>query len=219
MDISELKCLMHYDKSVIDPELLKITAPLIGKAPTDPDYVAHGVTDFVTELAPDIFAFPFLSPRWCEGCIAMADLVDGYKRIASDGDYGAMEIKLAALTPSLARTFHVMLVHHVLPVAFDIWKVHLNKVHPAFVTRYTLDTQTGMDLHHDNISDVTLSIILNDEFEGGGLFFERQSYELSGLAPGTGVLFPGKVTHRHGAKHITSGKRYVITTWMQQENL
>jgi hypothetical protein len=209
---------MRYDRTQVDPRLLQATEPLIGKEPNFTDYHVTGADDLVTELAPDIIAFPFLSSQWCARCIAMADLVDAYSRVASDRNYAAMEVRLSAIAPAMARAFHVTLLHHVLPIGFHFWKVYLNKIHPPFVTRYTMDTQTGMDLHHDNISDVTLSVVLNDAFEGGGLYFERQDYSARGLAPGTAILFPGKVTHRHGALNIRSGKRYVITTWMQQEN-
>jgi hypothetical protein len=50
---------------------------------------------------------------------------------------------------------------------------------------------------------------LNDDYEGGELYFKNQGIEFK-PKPGAAYFFPGDVGYSHGVKEITSGIRYVI---------
>jgi hypothetical protein len=50
---------------------------------------------------------------------------------------------------------------------------------------------------------------LNDDYEGGELYFLNQEIEFK-PKPGAAYFFPGDVGYSHGVKEITSGIRYVI---------
>jgi hypothetical protein len=50
---------------------------------------------------------------------------------------------------------------------------------------------------------------LNDDYEGGELYFLNQGIEFK-PKPGAAYFFPGDIGYSHGVKEITSGIRYVI---------
>ena len=82
-----------------------------------------------------------------------------------------------------------------------------------FIVKYTPENQYHLSLHHDS-SKITSILTLNDEFTGGGTFFERQKFLLQNRT-GHISIHPGSITHRHGARPIESGVRYVIVTFSQ----
>ena len=61
--------------------------------------------------------------------------------------------------------------------------------------------------------DISLILYLNEEFEGGGLYFPK--YNLT-VRPRTGtvVTFPSCHEYVHGALPVTQGVRYVIVSWL-----
>jgi predicted 2-oxoglutarate/Fe(II)-dependent dioxygenase YbiX len=60
--------------------------------------------------------------------------------------------------------------------------------------------------------DLSLLIYLNEDYEGGELFFEKFNYTLRPKA-GMAVLFPSDNRYLHEARTITSGQRYAIVSW------
>lgn len=53
---------------------------------------------------------------------------------------------------------------------------------------------------------------LNDDYEGGYLYFPEFDYYLS-PEPGDIVMFPGSLYYVHGVSTITSGVRYTLSQW------
>ena len=82
----------------------------------------------------------------------------------------------------------------------------------AFVVRYTLDTQTELKPHHDAAVHSSVTV-LNRDFEGGGTYFERQKYLHKPGKIGSTTLHPGRCTHFHSGKPITSGTRYILVSF------
>jgi hypothetical protein len=56
---------------------------------------------------------------------------------------------------------------------------------------------------------------LNDEFNGGGTYFPK--YKILSNPDGVGkcTLHPGQITHKHGARPITEGVRYVLVSFLR----
>ena len=79
-----------------------------------------------------------------------------------------------------------------------------------------LQQQAHLSFHHD-WSLFTSLAVLNDEFEGGGTYFKRQKLCVKGDV-GSVNIHPGNITHKHGARPITSGLRYVIVSFVNSEN-
>jgi predicted 2-oxoglutarate/Fe(II)-dependent dioxygenase YbiX len=60
--------------------------------------------------------------------------------------------------------------------------------------------------------DLSLLIYLNDDFEGGGLKFEKFNYRLRPRA-GMVVMFPSDSRYVHTAEIVTHGVRYAVVSW------
>jgi len=55
-------------------------------------------------------------------------------------------------------------------------------------------------------------LYLNDDYEGGEIYFPNQNIELK-PKPNTLVFFPGTLEYLHGVKSITNGVRYTLTSF------
>ena len=73
-----------------------------------------------------------------------------------------------------------------------------------------------LPVHTDN-SQISFSVSLNTDFIGGGCWFPRQK---ALMKPPVGYLMfhPGIFTHRHGAREVLKGERYVIITFAHTTN-
>lgn len=60
--------------------------------------------------------------------------------------------------------------------------------------------------------DFAAMIYLNDDFEGGEIFFPNQELELRPV-PGVMVTFPGTLRYLHGVRPITQGVRHTIASF------
>lgn len=60
--------------------------------------------------------------------------------------------------------------------------------------------------------DVSLLIYLDDDYEGGELYFPRFDFRLRPRA-GMLVLFPSDARYAHCAEPVTRGERHVIVSW------
>ena len=78
-----------------------------------------------------------------------------------------------------------------------------------------MDRQSHLSLHHD-FSHVTMVVKLNDEFDGGGTWFPKYKTLSNPEMVGTATLHPGMITHQHGARPITAGKRFIAVSFMRQ---
>lgn len=85
-----------------------------------------------------------------------------------------------------------------------------------FMARYTPQTQGHLTIHHD-ASDITTLINLSEpdvDFEGGGTWFHRQK-RLYRPKRGSLSIHPGSITHKHGARAVNKGERYIMVSFMQ----
>jgi hypothetical protein len=84
--------------------------------------------------------------------------------------------------------------------------------------------QEGVQLkaHTDQHTDPSIRyatiIYLNDEYNGGELFFSNKDLELK-PNPGSLVIFPGTDEFNHGVRHVQSGPiRYVLVGFIKLKN-
>ena len=83
-------------------------------------------------------------------------------------------------------------------------------INEIFVAKYDMKGQKSLQKHEDG-SEFSFVISLNDEYEGGGTFFTKLKKKII-LPKGSAVVFSGKETHK-GIK-ITSGTRYIVTGFL-----
>lgn len=78
-----------------------------------------------------------------------------------------------------------------------------------------------LGVHVENAQDkwtghLSGMIYLNDDYEGGELYFPDWGISIK-PKPGMFVSFPGSKYYMHGVKKVTSGKRFVMSTWTRFE--
>lgn len=61
--------------------------------------------------------------------------------------------------------------------------------------------------------DVSIVGYLNDDFEGGETFFDRQNLKIK-PQQGSVVVFPSYYTHPHQSLPVSKGQKYAFTTWL-----
>jgi predicted 2-oxoglutarate/Fe(II)-dependent dioxygenase YbiX len=61
--------------------------------------------------------------------------------------------------------------------------------------------------------DISVVGYLNDDFEGGETYFDRQDVKVQPKA-GAVLLFPAYFTHPHASLPIVKGEKYAFTSWL-----
>jgi len=106
------------------------------------------------------------------------------------------------------------------------WKYEIDAAESCQVTRYTKDGfytwhKDGIGSHnevrnepdnkflHGNTRKLSMSIVLNDDFEGGD--FEIHGEDIPKLPKGSIIVFPSFMDHR--VSPVTKGTRYSLITW------
>jgi predicted 2-oxoglutarate/Fe(II)-dependent dioxygenase YbiX len=84
-------------------------------------------------------------------------------------------------------------------------------------TLYT--DEEGLELWEKTLDrDLSVVYFLNDDFEGGELFFPNLDLLIEPEA-GTLVCFPSDHNYIHGVKPVTTGRRYTVVTWMRVKGM
>jgi len=84
-------------------------------------------------------------------------------------------------------------------------------------TLYT--DEDGLELWEKTLDrDISVVYFLNDDFDGGELFFPNLDLLIKPVA-GTLVCFPSDHNYIHGVKPVTSGRRYSVVTWMRVKGM
>ncbi len=109
---------------------------------------------------------------------------------------------------------------------FERYGIHFPQVETFSILRY--QAGEGYRRHVDNLllanrimelnqgiptRDVSIVGYLNQGFEGGETYFDRQDIKVK---PQTGsvLVFPSYFTHPHQALPVTTGIKYAFTTWL-----
>ena len=164
------------------------------------------------EPAPDIFSWPLLNKDYCAEIIRRAESVGDWK---SDRHavYPTTDLLLEAF--DFNEEYSSILTEYVYPAAIHKWKLEgkqwNNLSFESFIVKYTPNNQNHLSLHHDG-SRITAILTLNDDFSGGGTYFDKQDFLLK-RGVGSVSIHPGTITHRHGARPIEAGVRYTIVTF------
>jgi predicted 2-oxoglutarate/Fe(II)-dependent dioxygenase YbiX len=84
-------------------------------------------------------------------------------------------------------------------------------------TLYT--DEEGLELWEKTLDrDLSVVYFLNDDFEGGELFFPKLDLLIEPEA-GTLVCFPSDHNYIHGVKPVATGRRYTVVTWMRVKGM
>jgi len=195
------------------PELWKwaFTYDLLHDNWNSPDFANE-----IKEPIPHVFTFPMLSEEYCDWLVQYADEQNKWSFNKKD-EYAGWEVDLYKLNPAI-DAYHkhkiIMdgLTHYIFHGLFQ-WIPEC--VEKCFIIKYEPDRYPSMDQHHDEYSLISMSINLNDGYEGGELSFVRNPEDPITIPKGHGVLFAGNPMMSHQAHPVTEGNRYVLVYWVR----
>ena len=169
----------------------------------------------VEELGPEIYRFPLFTKEFCDLVIEHAEK-NGKWTKERHKFYPTTDILLDDL--NLKEMYNYVLKTYCHPIARHLWGLEgtswIRATSEDFIAKYTDEDQSALDIHHDH-ADYTFTVGLNADYEGGGTWFPRQQI-LANPKAGACTLFPS-VSHRHGGRPTTKGKRYIIVSFVKKE--
>ena len=169
----------------------------------------------VDEPATHVYTFPFFTKIFCDEIIELGEK-QKWKNDRHEF-YPTTDNLLEVL--NMDKIYNKLINQFIRPLA--IWAYGLEGkswdtlVDESFIIRYKPDDQSHLSLHHD-FSNITTLVNLNSgEFKGGGTYFPKYKTNVNPTEPGIMTLHPGNITHKHGARPVTEGTRYVIVSFIR----
>ena len=169
----------------------------------------------VDEPATHVYTFPFFTKTFCDELIELGEKQD-WKNDRHEF-YPTTDNLLEVL--DMDKVYNKLINQFVRPLA--IWAYSLEGkswdalTDESFIIRYKPDEQSHLSLHHD-FSDITTLVNLNSgEFRGGGTYFPKYKVNVNPTEPGIMTLHPGNITHKHGARPVIEGIRYVVVSFIR----
>jgi len=169
----------------------------------------------VDEPFDDIYVFPLFTEEFCALLIQEANDSNKWTKKRHDY-YPATDMLITEL--GLQWYYQRILKEYVYPVAIHMW--HLEgkgwdvMKSENFIIKYEETVQGHLSLHHD-YADISCVLALNEEYEGGGTYFSKQKKLHKGKT-GYISIHPSQVTHRHGARPVVKGERYVLVSFCKK---
>jgi hypothetical protein len=173
----------------------------------------------IDEPAFHVYTFPFFTKEFCKELIELGES----KEWVNDRHefYPTTDNLLEVL--GIDKIYNRLINEHIQPLAKhvyqlegDVWDGLRDE---SFIVRYKPEEQAHLGLHHD-ASSVTALVNLNvGEFKGGGTYFSKTKTLINPDTSGVMTLHPGNITHKHGARPVTEGVRYVVVSFIKNQNL
>lgn len=169
----------------------------------------------VDEPIPDVLHFQAFKKEFCNEVIRLAEDCGKWTKdrhyYYPTHDMLINEFQLHDAYDMFLNTYIYPLVKSNFVLTGDKWKKFSSE---NFIIKYTPENQGHLSLHHDDSAFSTV-LTLNNEYEGGGTWFSKQKQLVRGEA-GEITVHPGQITHRHGARPVISGVRYVLVSFIRQ---
>jgi hypothetical protein len=173
------------------------------------------VIDEVGPQHSNVFEFPLFNQAFCDMVIGLAEERNAWMTDRHRA-YPAVDVELGSL--GIGEMYTRIIHDFVAPIAKSIWSLEGDWVDQPyaenFMIRYRREDQNHLYLHHD-WSHWTMGVRLNGEFEGGGTYFQRLGMTMTPKRNGNAFIHPGMVTHRHGARPVWDGTRYILISFMR----
>lgn len=171
----------------------------------------------IDDIGNNIYEFPLFTEKFCKEAVGLAEARNKWTKDRHDF-YPTNDVLLPEI--GLDHIYSRVLKEIVYPLCMHLWELEGigwdEMSSENFIARYTTDRQSHLSLHHD-FSHITMIVKLNDEFDGGGTWFPKYKTLSNPSLVGTATIHPGMITHKHGARPIHSGKRYISVSFMRKE--
>ena len=218
-DVIEGKSTTPYKVQSTKPEILNVSnwnnwsEKYINKQLIDQKYDL-----IIDEPATHVYLFPLFTKRFCKELIQLSE----------QHEWTTDRHEFYPTTDNLMETlgmkdiYNKVINDYVRPLAIDRFELeghswdHLTD--ESFVIRYKADEQPHLDIHHDHSNITTLVNLNPGEFKGGGTWFPKYKYLANPTEIGVCTLHPGNITHKHGARPVTEGTRYVAVSFIKNKD-
>ena len=202
---------MNGDHRTAVPDALEMLLTYAGAV--DVGDVDQHLGGYPVAVATDIYVLPFWTRPFCAAMIRAAELI-GFEPDPNDPVPGH-EVSLAAISPALFGAVQDDVGRRIWPQLQTVWPlIEYRGLRDAFVIRYVPEQQESLRLHQD-IAQVSATVKLNDDHDGGALTFPRQGYDNAEQPVGSLLAWPSLVTHPHEAAAVTGGVMYGLTIWCE----
>lgn len=169
-------------------------------------------------VSQDIYHSKFLKAEFCEALLSACISLNAWEQNNRLPFY-TDDIYIKETLPEWYDILEKALLSAI-DIASYNWMAQGEEISIAnlFAVRYSMSSKRDLKLHHDD-SYITGSIKLNNEYEGGELFFPKQNFSNKNIEVGDLLLWPGQLTHPHGSSNLLTGEKYSITIWTKNESL
>lgn len=175
----------------------------------------------------DILVFKgFATSEFCKKFISYFDKQNKWAKSVT---YGEMEFSISPeSSPRQSMQINLLEYKCADKYAFDIFTTGLSKVREKYshlnissdegysLLRYTGGGEYKSHIDHGPSNNRVLSglIYLNDNYEGGEIYFDTKDIKIK-PEEGDVVFFPSGYTHSHASLPVTKGIKYAIVTWFR----
>ena len=173
----------------------------------------------IDEGAPHVYTFPFFTKLFCEELILLSETVPWVND--RHEFYPTTDNLMEAL--GMKEIYNRVINDYVRPLAINRFQLEgkswENLRDESFIIRYKPDEQAHLGIHHDHGSITTLVNLNPGEFEGGGTYFPKFKHLANPKEIGMMTLHPSNITHKHGARPVTKGTRYVVVSFCKNKDM
>jgi hypothetical protein len=165
-------------------------------------------------VADEMYVMPFFKSDYCRALIDAAESTGAFESDPGDPVPG-VELSIARLSPVVFEAMQNDIGMRIWPQLQTEWKyIDYHGINDAFIIKYEVGGQESLRIHHD-VAQVSMSVKLNDDYEGAALDFPRQGVSNASLAVGELLVWPSLVTHPHESLPIRGGVKYSLTIWCE----
>ncbi len=172
----------------------------------------------LTRVGDELYTTPFWTPAMCTAVVRAAEAIGAFEPQPDDPVPGH-EVSLAVISPRLFEAVQDDIGLRIWPRLRTVWPyVDYHGLRDVFVIRYALGQQESLRIHHD-VAQLSGSVKLNDDYDGGALDFPRQGFTNENLGVGEMLMWPSLVTHPHQTNQLRNGVKYALTVWCELPNI
>ena len=169
----------------------------------------------VEEVGTELYVWPIFTEEFCKLIIEEAEhrniwTVARHEHYPTT-DFVLTEIGLNDMYERVLQEYGYSVAKHVWGLTGKEWGENMKSEN--FLAKYDPKAQGHLDSHLDK-SNYTITLALNEEFEGGGTWYNKQK-TLIKAPTGYVCLFP-MPTHKHSGRWIKKGTRYIIVSFCQR---
>lgn len=184
-------------------------------------YLAPGAADMdilltVDEPIDHVYCWKMFSDKFCNDITQLAETKGKW---TTDRHFFYPTTDMLLQEMEFNEIYNAVLVKYVEPIMRHCYQLDgkcWNNMHKEnFIAKYTPYSQSQLKIHHDK-SDISVLVNLSQpdvDFTGGGTYFPKYQ-QLYRPQKGSISIHPGNITHKHGARAVQSGTRYIMVSFM-----